>query len=474
MKTTFFTPILSSVILAACGGGGGGGSSTTAVVAPPVAAPTVSVSISQPKVSANTPVTVSWTSTNATSCTGLDAMIAGAKATSGSVTITPTAGSQYTYTISCDGAGGTAKQNTALVVPIPVQATSYLNFKNTGVVPWSHTDYQPPVSGWTAAVGQADFFQNGSMDIFTASLIYDRDKPLIARDQVPANLLSDFVIWRKSSDNSYTKLWSAKGCVHPRKAIIADYNKDGYPDTFVSCHGWDQFPHPGEKSMIVLSDGNGGFAVKEIGDVGYWHTAAAADVNSDDYPDIVLSSTSDGPAYTFFLINNKDGTFSKDTTRIVGSNQRNFALELVDVDGDGAIDLVGGYDEIGVYDAPNVTSILYGDGNGKFGGRRQVVPQVVNDGIILDFTVTNNNNKRGLYVGRTSDENSPPGAYMTRTLQYVDVASNTSNIMMNEKTLMDTNNWVKTVPVLWWLPVTVNGKAGISPYDDVTVFVATP
>ena len=131
-----------SVFLAACGGGGGGGAG--AGLAP---APTVDVKLSDAKVPLGNSTTLTWSSTNATSCTA-DGAWSGGQATLGTLTVSPTAAGQYTYTLRCSGSGGTTSQSATLSVPIPVQASSYLNSKNLNIP----AQKVPAVAGLSIAI----------------------------------------------------------------------------------------------------------------------------------------------------------------------------------------------------------------------------------------------------------------------------------------------------------------------------------
>ncbi len=97
------------------GGGGGGGSSTPLPVA--------SLSVSSGAVTSGASVTVTWSSTNATSCTGTN--FSTGSATSGSVVVNPT--TSTTYTLSCTGAGGTDTETASVTVssnPAPTATLS--------------------------------------------------------------------------------------------------------------------------------------------------------------------------------------------------------------------------------------------------------------------------------------------------------------------------------------------------------------
>ena len=82
------------------GGGGGGGSPT-----PSEPSPTSSLSSSSSSVLIDTVVTLTWSSTNATSCTASGTWT-GTKATSGSEDVTIATPGNNQFTITCSGAGG--------------------------------------------------------------------------------------------------------------------------------------------------------------------------------------------------------------------------------------------------------------------------------------------------------------------------------------------------------------------------------
>ncbi len=87
-----------------------------AVVTPipgPPAKPTVTLSATPPSTTAGAGSTLKWSSTNATVCTASGGW-SGTKATSGSVTVSPT--TSTTYTLSCAGTGGAAKASVIVTV----------------------------------------------------------------------------------------------------------------------------------------------------------------------------------------------------------------------------------------------------------------------------------------------------------------------------------------------------------------------
>ncbi len=90
--------------LVSCGGNVGGDAAAATTPAP---APTVSLSLDPASVPIGQPSTLTWSATDASSCVASGAWT-GARATSGSITVTQTVAGTYTYSLSCSGTGGSA------------------------------------------------------------------------------------------------------------------------------------------------------------------------------------------------------------------------------------------------------------------------------------------------------------------------------------------------------------------------------
>ncbi len=214
------------------------------------------------------------------------------------------------------------------------------------------------------AYGFADFFQDGTLSFFKAQLTYSPARPT---SEITPSLLS---FWRINSDGERIEdnlgLLSESdsvGCTHPRKAVIADFNNDMKPDIWLACSGYDAPPFTRENQSLLLSQNSGVYKTLEIQNSNYYaHGAAAADINDDGWTDILNVGGS-----AFFYINNGDGTFSEDRTRILNASQKDddyVTGELVDVNDDGFVDIVlggGGFNE-----AVSPVKIIYNDGNGVF------------------------------------------------------------------------------------------------------------
>ena len=107
-----------------CAGAGGKGNGAAALVVsaaqPPAGnAPTVTVTVTPGTITVGQSASLTWSSTNATSCTA-DSAWTGAQATSGTLSVSPSSAGGYAYSLTCTGAGGTANGAAGLsVTPAP-------------------------------------------------------------------------------------------------------------------------------------------------------------------------------------------------------------------------------------------------------------------------------------------------------------------------------------------------------------------
>lgn len=125
---------------AACGGGGDSASGPS-VSPPPLAAPLVTLTASQASVAPGSTTQLSWSTSNATSCTASGGW-SGSRATSGIETVGPLSAAA-TFTLSCNGAGGSgsASATVAVAAPPTVSLTASVPIVNPG---------QPVTLSWTA------------------------------------------------------------------------------------------------------------------------------------------------------------------------------------------------------------------------------------------------------------------------------------------------------------------------------------
>ena len=118
----------------------------TAPVVNPNPAPVTTLSASPSTITSGNSATLTWSSTNATSCTASGGW-AGARATSGTSSFSPT--SNTTYTLACAGAGGTDSKSvtvtvsTTTVVPLPPSS----GFPTPDIL--NDASFEAGFDGWT-------------------------------------------------------------------------------------------------------------------------------------------------------------------------------------------------------------------------------------------------------------------------------------------------------------------------------------
>jgi 6-phosphogluconolactonase (cycloisomerase 2 family) len=135
-------------MMAGCGGG-----------AASTPQPTVTLSLSSNAITLGSSATLTWSSTNATSCTASGAW-SGTQNTSGTQSETPAAAGTDTYTLSCTGSGGSGSASATLTVNAPAAPTVSISVSPTPIVvgssatlTWSSTNATScTASGaWTGA-----------------------------------------------------------------------------------------------------------------------------------------------------------------------------------------------------------------------------------------------------------------------------------------------------------------------------------
>jgi len=187
------------------------------------------------------------------------------------------------------------------------------------------------------------------------------------------------------SDQSATRIIGPQpGVGVARKVLSGDYNADGWPDFFVVPHGPDAPPFPGEYPQLFLSNGNGTlhYAPGLESEVAFFHAGASADIDGDGAEDILL-----GGEHPFVLVNDGDGSFTRNRSRMPiranGDPVLFYVSELVDLDGDGFIDLI--LEEVAPGDVL-FNTIFWGGADGLYRDwRKTALPAVPGWDVTLDF-----------------------------------------------------------------------------------------
>ncbi len=370
--------ILVAAIL--CTAGCGGSSGTPA--APVVKAPTVTLSPSALKLAVGAPLTLSWSSSDSTSCQVSEGL-SPSLAVTGSTVIQHAAGGIYNYTVTCSGPGGVATSTARIVVPMTVLPTSYEN-KNS--IPFDATavptvralgiaktlaDEQDSVD---RSVAFGDFFQEGR---YSAFVMVGRFANLYGTGWSDVPGVGYFLgqdasgQWVDRSAELFKSTADRMGCISPSFTAVADFNNDRRPDIYIACTGLD-FAIPGATpeqnqaagrsfQVVYLSQADGSYRSQRVEEANplYGHKAVALDINGDGNTDIVTSDFIDpaqpnGCGAPYVLLGRGDGSFQRDYSYIDRDAVRTlmpmcgfFDVDVVPVDG--RLDLmIGGLTRVGL------------------------------------------------------------------------------------------------------------------------------
>ena len=195
-------------------------------------------------------------------------------------------------------------------------------------------------------------------------------------------------MWLGNGDGTYRRddsmlINPTVGGIHPRKAIVADFNGDDKADVIVADSGYHGFPNPGFYILLYLSTADGTLEkAKGLDHIrGYHHSVTAGDIDGDGDTDAFVTDFSSS-----FLINNGKGNLTRDR----GYLPKRFNLdgyytsELMDVDHDDHLDLlVAGHEFAG---DPSV--IFWGRAEPGFAeSTASILPEVNDFGIVVDIDV---------------------------------------------------------------------------------------
>lgn len=173
------------------------------------------------------------------------------------------------------------------------------------------------------------------------------------------------------------------GTVHARKVVVGDFTGDGVPDFLIADHGLDQPPFPGATPLLMSSNG-AKFVQQPIPNVptGFQHSASAADIRGEGTLDVVVTDATNG---AFYLMNEGKGDFTVTRDNLPTNpsiGQGYYTSELIEIDGDGYVDLVvGGHEQDGA-----VMKVFWSDTNGTFSNaRRTDIPGDPTYQVVLDI-----------------------------------------------------------------------------------------
>lgn len=190
-------------------------------------------------------------------------------------------------------------------------------------------------------------------------------------DGVPSGNTQPFLFLRNDGEGGFQEHdpGFTVDVVHPREALVEDFNGDGRDDVFVLDHGRDANPFPGAQSRLLLSSDSGIFdatATHLPAREDFSHGGAAGDLDGDGDLDIlVITNQSRAVSHDSYVLEN-DGTgkfvindspgYISSSLLSIRSRGRDFGLnnsaEIADVDGDGHVDIIW----LASGDAPSVAA----------------------------------------------------------------------------------------------------------------------
>jgi hypothetical protein len=243
-----------------------------------------------------------------------------------------------------------------------------------------------------------DFDKDGDEDLLMGTLNYDKVNNALVDAPFPVNYLENRA-GKYVDVSSSAFMGSVPGLVHPRKAILGDFDKNGWMDVVISGQGYDAPPFPGEKS-VFLKNSNGKFTNTFFQEIGFHHSVCSGDIDNDGDLDLFFTD----PKRSRFYTNNGSGVFTFDNTILASdiTYVNFFTSELYDLNADGYLDLIAtGHEHEGA-----VSTVFWGSYTGKFSREKSTaLPKVNGWGVAIDINIldVNKDGKQDIILNRQGD-----------------------------------------------------------------------
>lgn len=360
-------------------------------------------------------------------------------------------GSSANYTVNLSKTGidpNNAINNTTSFYTY-LQNNLYINLGSVLTVTPFNSGYYPDAYNSRA---YGDFDKDGDLDLMAASLNY------------VTNVGYD-VEYYKNNNGTFQKdvsvfNGSIPKYVHGRKAIVGDFDKNGWLDVIIAGHGFDQPPFPGETVKMMLNT-SGKFTTKELNlPAGFFHSVCAGDVDNDGDVDVFLTNNF---SVGKFMINDGNANFAYDASLFPASlaNKNYYTSELFDINKDGYLDLVNtGHEQDGAN-----SIILWGDYTGKFTTNRMtILPKVLKNGVAIDidFIDYNKDGEMDIVLTRTGDNTANLVFYQG---YYIQILQNKNSVFTDvTSTVMPQNTDVNARWINWLRIQDINNDG----WSDIT------
>ena len=349
-------------------------------------------------------------------------------------------GSTATYTVTLNNVGIAANNSINLTTSYYYELSNDKQINYDGQMPSSLKFY----NGGYLARAMYDFDKDGDKDLMMGNLNFDDATGQLLNSPRPVNFIrNNGGVYADETASAFTG--SVPGQVHPRKAIVGDFDKNGWMDVVFAGHGFDAPPFPGEQALVMMNN-NGKFTSSLLPQGGFYHSVCSGDIDNDG--DIDLFFTDNKNQCKFFL-NDGKGQFTYDNTVFPSdiANLNYFTSELYDLNKDGYLDLV-----IAGHTHENATpTVLWGNYTGKYSkSRSSALPAVANWGVIIDinFIDINGDGLQDVVLNRQGDGT---GSQQVFHGLYVQILFQESNKSFTDKTSTAiTNNIILDYPGLSW------------------------
>lgn len=351
--------------------------------------------------------------------------------------------------VSC---GGGAQDTPIVQQPqSTISTSSYINAKQNNIYTLNFAEDRGQPINADAQVFFTD--SQGSSNLFLASLQYSpaqiKELALPSKYQFYRLEQNRWQAYQPKIDQL------ADNCLHPRKAVTADFNGDGIIDIVLACHGYDAGNFSGESSRILLSKGPNHYEHRKLEDhMAFYHGASAADLNKDGASDLIMAVGHEGIRV---LINDGKGNFTVNKDLVKGTATSIYSVELIDINQDNQIDLM-----IGGHEWMSATRIVYGSAQGQFdlAGAKIIAP-LAQAGVVLDFI----HHANTIFILRTGgSDDRDPNFYKGLYLQQYTPSTGVSVTLLSVPNWQDprlgsTRTWLTWIRIYQGAIVSLWGQA---------------
>ncbi len=215
------------------------------------------------------------------------------------------------------------------LAPALAAQTSYVDVTDACGLTMTHTpDPSHPMVAMVGGATVADFNQDGWPDIFVFS-----------GGTVPDRL---FINNANGTFSEQSAAWGLTDLEMGSGACAGDYDKDGWPDLFITSFGVPGAPGPGQ-NRLYRNNGNGTFTDVAAQAGVQWSSSMAdgfgccwGDYDLDGWLDLFVANYIPGSKGNRLFRNNHDGTFTE-VSRVIGlavEDVHGFVPTFADMDGD--------------------------------------------------------------------------------------------------------------------------------------------